>query len=182
MTSDERPMTMRIIALAILCSFAAVTAAQEMGTQSIYNYRKVDERHATGGQPTEEQLKAAAAEGYETIINLATIDPRYSLKDEGASARRARHEVPPHSGAVGSSQRRRFRRVREGDAVRRRGQDAGALRGELPRDRVLLAVCNEAPRLVARARRGIPRVDLARQRLPGVGRIHPPTSGEGEGE
>ena len=68
---------MRIIALAILCSFAAITGAQDMGTQAIYNYRKVDEHHATGGQPTEEQLKAAAAEGYATIINLATIDPRY---------------------------------------------------------------------------------------------------------
>ena len=78
-------MTMRIIVLTILCSFAAVTTAQEMGTQTIYNYRKVDERHATGGQPTEEQLKAAAADGFETIINLATIDSRYSLKDEGAS-------------------------------------------------------------------------------------------------
>ena len=76
---------MRIIALTILCTFAAVSTAQEMGTSTIYNYRKVDEHHATGGQPTEEQLKAAAAEGFETVINLATIDPRYSLKDEGAS-------------------------------------------------------------------------------------------------
>ncbi len=81
---------MRIIAFVILCSFAAITAAQEaaqekMDTQKIYNYRPVDERYATGGQPTEEQLKAAAAEGYRTVINLATIDPRYSLKDEGAS-------------------------------------------------------------------------------------------------
>jgi uncharacterized protein (TIGR01244 family) len=88
---------MRIIALAILCSFAHLTAAQEMGTQAIYNYRKVDERHATGGQPTEEQLKAAAAEGFETIINLATIDPRYSLKDEAASVAALRmkyHHIP----------------------------------------------------------------------------------------
>lgn len=76
---------MRIIALAILCTFAAITVAQDMGTQAIYNYRKVDEHHATGGQPTEAQLSAAAAEGYATIINLATIDPRYSLEDEGAS-------------------------------------------------------------------------------------------------
>src|SRR6185436_16431728 len=58
---------MRIIALAILCSFAHLTAAQEMGTQTIYNYRKVDERHATGGQPTEEQLKAAAADGMKYV-------------------------------------------------------------------------------------------------------------------
>ena len=78
-------MTMRIIALTILCTFAGVATAQEMGTPTIYNYRKVDEHHATGGQPTEEQLKAAAAEGFATVINLATIDPRYSLKDEGAS-------------------------------------------------------------------------------------------------
>jgi protein tyrosine phosphatase (PTP) superfamily phosphohydrolase (DUF442 family) len=77
---------MRNTFLTILCTFAVAAAAQEMGTQAIRNYRQVDERHATGGQPTEEQLKAAAAEGYRTIINLATIDPRYSLKDEGASA------------------------------------------------------------------------------------------------
>ena len=76
---------MRIIALVLLCISLTAAAAQEMGTPAIYNYRKVDEHHATGGQPTEEQLKAAAAEGYATIINLATIDPRYSLKDEGAS-------------------------------------------------------------------------------------------------
>ena len=74
------------MALTILCAFAAVTTAQDMGTQAIYNYRKVDERHATGGQPTEDQLKAAAAEGYGTVINLATIDKRYSLQDEGGLA------------------------------------------------------------------------------------------------
>ena len=78
-------MTMRIIALTILCTFAGVATAQEMGTPTIYNYRKVDEHHATGGQPTEEQLKAAAAEGFATVINLATIDPRYSLQDEAAA-------------------------------------------------------------------------------------------------
>lgn len=88
---------MRIIVLAILCSFTAVAAAQEMGTQTIHNYRKVDERYATAGQPTEEQLRAAAAEGYKTIINLATIDPRYSLKDEGglvASLGMQYHHIP----------------------------------------------------------------------------------------
>lgn len=81
---------MRII-IAILCSLAVMAPAaraaepqaQRMGTQGIHNYRNVDERFATGGQPTEEQLKAAATEGFKTIINLATLDPRYSLKDEG---------------------------------------------------------------------------------------------------
>lgn len=61
--------------------------AQPMGTKGINNYRSVNEQYATAGQPSEEQLKAAAAEGFQTIINLATINPRYSLKDEGASAR-----------------------------------------------------------------------------------------------
>jgi uncharacterized protein (TIGR01244 family) len=53
-----------------------------MSTEAIYHYLKVDDQLITGGQPTEEQLKSAAAEGFRTVINLATINPRYSLKDE----------------------------------------------------------------------------------------------------
>ena len=53
-----------------------------MSTQEIYNYRKVDDRLITSGQPTEAQLKSAAAEGFTTVINLATLNPRYSLADE----------------------------------------------------------------------------------------------------
>lgn len=53
-----------------------------MSTQEIVNYRKVDDRFITGGQPSEEQLKSAADEGVKTVINLATINPRYSLEDE----------------------------------------------------------------------------------------------------
>ena len=53
-----------------------------MSTQDIRNYRKVDDRVITGGQPSEDQLRAAAAEGVHAVINLATIDPRYSLDDE----------------------------------------------------------------------------------------------------
>jgi protein tyrosine phosphatase (PTP) superfamily phosphohydrolase (DUF442 family) len=51
-------------------------------TQEIYNYRKVNEHLITCGQPTEEQLKAAAEEGFKVVINLATISSRYSLPDE----------------------------------------------------------------------------------------------------
>ena len=53
-----------------------------MRTQEIYNYRKVDEQVITGGQPSEEHLRAAAAEGCRSVINLAPISPRYSLDDE----------------------------------------------------------------------------------------------------
>ncbi len=49
----------------------------------IYNFRAIDYALSTSGQPTEGQLQAAAAEGYDVIINLALHDhPRYSLPDE----------------------------------------------------------------------------------------------------
>lgn len=52
----------------------------------IYNYRPIDANLATSGQPSEEQLAAIAAEGYEVVINLALHDdPRYSLRDEAGA-------------------------------------------------------------------------------------------------
>jgi protein tyrosine phosphatase (PTP) superfamily phosphohydrolase (DUF442 family) len=53
-----------------------------MGSQDIYNHRKVSNSLITAGQPTEEQLIATANEGFQVVINLATLDPRYSLPDE----------------------------------------------------------------------------------------------------
>src|SRR5512140_2381211 len=53
-----------------------------MSTQDIYNYRRVNDQISTGGQPTEEQLRAAAAEGCTTIINLAPSDNSRALPDE----------------------------------------------------------------------------------------------------
>lgn len=53
-----------------------------MSTSEIYNYIKVNDQLITGGQPTADQLRSAAAEGFVTVINLATINPRYSLEDE----------------------------------------------------------------------------------------------------
>jgi len=51
----------------------------------IYNFRPIEDTLSTSGQPTEAQLRAAAAEGYDVIINLALHDhPRYSLPDETA--------------------------------------------------------------------------------------------------
>lgn len=49
----------------------------------IYNFRPINNMLSTSGQPTEAQLRAAATEGYEVIINLALHDhPLYSLQDE----------------------------------------------------------------------------------------------------
>jgi len=57
------------------------------GVDQIYNYRQVDERVSTAGQPNAEQLQAAAREGFETVINLATFNPEYSLEDEAGLVR-----------------------------------------------------------------------------------------------
>lgn len=54
----------------------------------IYNYRGVDERLATSGQPTQAQIQAIADGGFTVMINLALHDdPRYSLPDEAGLAR-----------------------------------------------------------------------------------------------
>jgi len=68
-----------------------------MSTEEIYNYRKVNDELILGGQPREEQLRAAAEEGFSTVINLATINPRYSLRDEEGLVRSlgmSYHHIP----------------------------------------------------------------------------------------
>jgi len=52
----------------------------------IYNYLSIDEKLATSGQPSIDELSAVAADGVEVIINLALHDnPRYSLPDEAGA-------------------------------------------------------------------------------------------------
>lgn len=53
-----------------------------MSTKEIYNFKEVNEQILTSGQPTEAQLTAAASEGVQTVINLTTFSPSYSLPDE----------------------------------------------------------------------------------------------------
>jgi uncharacterized protein (TIGR01244 family) len=68
-----------------------------VSTPSIYNYIQVDEHFSTAGQPREEELVSAAQEGFRAVINLAPIDPRYSLKDEPGLVRSlgmAYHHIP----------------------------------------------------------------------------------------
>ncbi len=58
-----------------------------MSTKDIYNAIEVNDQLLTSGQPTEEQIKAAAAEGFVTIINLATLDSSRALPDEAGLVR-----------------------------------------------------------------------------------------------
>lgn len=58
-----------------------------MSLEEIYNYIKVNEETITAGQPTEDQLRAVRAEGFTTVINLATINKPHSLEDEAGLVR-----------------------------------------------------------------------------------------------
>jgi protein tyrosine phosphatase (PTP) superfamily phosphohydrolase (DUF442 family) len=58
-----------------------------MSIQEIKNAIKVNDQILTGGQPTEDQLRSVAADGFSTVINIAILDPRYALEDEGGLVR-----------------------------------------------------------------------------------------------
>ncbi len=58
-----------------------------MSTQDIYNYRRANDQIGTGGQPTREQLRSAADDGFSTVVNLATGAADFSLEDEAALVR-----------------------------------------------------------------------------------------------
>ncbi len=58
-----------------------------MALDDIKNFLRLDERIATAGQPTAEQLAEIAAAGYEAVINLGLLDPRYCLPDEAGLVR-----------------------------------------------------------------------------------------------
>ena len=54
---------------------------------AIRNFRRIDDRIATGGQPTEAQLRDLAAAGFQSVINLALTTSTDALADEPASVR-----------------------------------------------------------------------------------------------
>lgn len=77
-----------IFACTVAAAFAALAQEQPAVTlESIRNYVQVDGQYATAGQPNEAQLKAVADAGFKSVVNLAILDPRYSLEDEAASAK-----------------------------------------------------------------------------------------------
>ena len=56
--------------------------------EGIRNFRSLDGRLLTAGQPTEQQLSLVAAAGVRTVINLALPTSTGALSDEAASVRR----------------------------------------------------------------------------------------------
>ena len=53
--------------------------------EDIRNFRRLNERLLTAGQPTEAQLRSVAASGVRTVINLALSTSTHALPDERAT-------------------------------------------------------------------------------------------------
>jgi protein tyrosine phosphatase (PTP) superfamily phosphohydrolase (DUF442 family) len=58
-----------------------------MAIEAIKNYVALSGELATGGQPSEEQIQELAQAGFELVINLGLLDPRYCLADEAGLVR-----------------------------------------------------------------------------------------------
>ncbi len=52
------------------------------GVEGVRDYVWVSETLSTGGQPTVEQLRSLAGEGFVAVVNLGLLDPTYCLDDE----------------------------------------------------------------------------------------------------
>lgn len=48
----------------------------------IINFVPITDSLSTSGQPSEAELLALARDGYQVIVNLGLLDPRYALDDE----------------------------------------------------------------------------------------------------
>lgn len=58
-----------------------------MAIEHIENFISVTPHLAAAGQPSEEQLRDVAEQGFEVVVNLGLRDPRYCLPDEAGLAR-----------------------------------------------------------------------------------------------
>jgi protein tyrosine phosphatase (PTP) superfamily phosphohydrolase (DUF442 family) len=68
-----------------------------MGLDAIKNFIEVSGQLGTAGQPSEAQLREVADAGFEVVVNLGLLDPRYCLPDEAgtvASLGLAYHHIP----------------------------------------------------------------------------------------
>lgn len=68
-----------------------------MALDDIKNFIAVTDRLGTAGQPSEAQLRDVAGAGFDVVVNLGLLDPRYCLADEAgtvASLGLAYHHIP----------------------------------------------------------------------------------------
>ena len=148
------------------------TESTKMSTTEIYNYIQVNDQTITGGQPTADQLRSAAAEGFITVINLATTHSTPALEDEAGLVRSLGlnyYHIPVEWENPKDSDFAAFEGVM---AQIPAGKTSDPLRGQLPGDSILFLVCAEASGMVCCPGGSIPRGDLARQPLSNLGAVH----------
>jgi protein tyrosine phosphatase (PTP) superfamily phosphohydrolase (DUF442 family) len=63
---------------------AAPKSRQAASLADIYNYRAIDKKLGTAGQPAEEDFKLIRGAGFETVINLALPTSDNALPNEGS--------------------------------------------------------------------------------------------------
>jgi protein tyrosine phosphatase (PTP) superfamily phosphohydrolase (DUF442 family) len=56
-----------------------------MALDDIKNFIAVSDHLGTAGQPSESQLREVADAGFEVVVNLGLLDPRYCLADEAGT-------------------------------------------------------------------------------------------------
>lgn len=93
-----------------------------MALDDIKNFKQVDQLLGTAGQPTESQLRDIASAGYEVVINLGLLDPKYCLPDEAglvSSLGMAYHHIPVDFGSPQVTDFERFVEVMDACRARR---------------------------------------------------------------
>jgi protein tyrosine phosphatase (PTP) superfamily phosphohydrolase (DUF442 family) len=68
-----------------------------MAVEDIRNFIAVSDDLGTAGQPSEAQLREVADAGFEVVVNLGLLDPRYCLPDEAGTVARLGleyHHIP----------------------------------------------------------------------------------------
>jgi protein tyrosine phosphatase (PTP) superfamily phosphohydrolase (DUF442 family) len=60
-------------------------ALSSMSLADIKNFIAVSDDLATAGQPSETQLRELADAGFDVVVNLGLLDPRYCLPDEAGT-------------------------------------------------------------------------------------------------
>jgi protein tyrosine phosphatase (PTP) superfamily phosphohydrolase (DUF442 family) len=90
-----------------------------MPLDEIKNFVVVSDRLGTAGQPSEAQLRDVAGAGFDVVVNLGLLDPRYCLADEAgtvASLGLAYHHIPVDFNAPQADDLRRFLDVMDASA------------------------------------------------------------------
>lgn len=93
-----------------------------MAIGELKNFKQVSATLGTAGQPTASQLGEIASAGYEVVINLGLLDPKYCLPDEAtlvAGLGLEYHHIPVVFGSPQVAEFERFVEVMESRRGRR---------------------------------------------------------------